>query len=136
MPGLTAVEASRRGRSDATPGIVDDPAQTTARDRPPEEAAEDTSFARGLRILLTIADRGEIRADDLSTLARHPDVDGLPLPADPDGVRLRRPPRRPATGSVRGCVIGSGPNVTSEELIRVSDPVLRILAEETGETAS
>ena len=40
---------------------------TTARDRPPEEAAEDTSFARGLRVLLTIADRGEIRADDLGT---------------------------------------------------------------------
>ena len=40
---------------------------TTARDRPPEEAAEDTSFARGLRVLLTIADRGEIRADELGT---------------------------------------------------------------------
>src|SRR6478736_454360 len=40
---------------------------STARDRPPEEAAEDTSFARGLRVLLTIADRGEIRADDLGT---------------------------------------------------------------------
>ena len=47
------------------------PIMTTARDRPPEEAAEDTSFARGLRVLLTIADRGEIRADELSVAARH-----------------------------------------------------------------
>ena len=38
----------------------------------PEEAAEDTSFARGLRVLLTIADRGEIRADELGTLLEMP----------------------------------------------------------------
>src|SRR4029078_8429671 len=38
----------------------------TARDRPPEEAAEDTSFARGLRLPLTIAGRGELRGDELS----------------------------------------------------------------------
>ena len=44
----------------------------TARDRPPEEAAEDTSFARGLRVFLTIADRGEIRADELGTLLDTP----------------------------------------------------------------
>src|SRR4029078_3733274 len=43
------------------------PPMTTARDRPPEEAAEDTSFERGLRILRPIADRGEIRADDLGS---------------------------------------------------------------------
>ena len=46
--------------------------RATARDRPPEEAAEDTSFARGLRLLLTIADRGEIRADELATLLDTP----------------------------------------------------------------
>ena len=40
---------------------------TTARDHPPEEAAEDTSFARGLRLLLTVADRGEVRADELGS---------------------------------------------------------------------
>ena len=44
----------------------------TARDRPPEEAQEDTSFARGLRLLLAIADRGEIRADELSGLLGSP----------------------------------------------------------------
>ena len=45
---------------------------TTALDRPPEEAAEDTSFARGLRVFLTIADRGDIRADELSVLLETP----------------------------------------------------------------
>src|SRR4029078_243296 len=47
-------------------------AMTTARDRPPEEASEDTSFARGLRVLLTVADRGELRADELSALLETP----------------------------------------------------------------
>jgi hypothetical protein len=45
---------------------------TTARDRPPEEAADDTSFARGMRLLLTVAERGEIRADELSSLLAMP----------------------------------------------------------------
>ena len=48
------------------------PEMTTARDRPPEEAQEDTSFARGLRLLLTVADRGEVRADELSALLDTP----------------------------------------------------------------
>ena len=39
------------------------------------------------------------------------------------------------TASDPGLLIGSGPNVTSEELIRAADPVLRALAIETGETA-
>ncbi|MBA2756647.1 MAG: helix-turn-helix domain-containing protein, partial [Chloroflexi bacterium] len=45
---------------------------TTARDRPPEEASDDSSLARGLRLLLTISDRGEIRADELSVLLETP----------------------------------------------------------------
>lgn len=106
----------------------------TARDRPPEEAGEDTSFARGLRVLLTIADRGEIRADELSALL------GSPVSTvyrylrtlsdfgfvDRHGSTYRLGPR---------LIIGSGANVTAEELIRTSDPILRLLAEETGETA-
>jgi DNA-binding IclR family transcriptional regulator len=106
----------------------------TARDRPPEEAGEDTSFARGLRVLLTIADRGEIRADELSALL------GSPVSTvyrylrtlsefgfvDRQGSSYRLGPR---------LIIGSGGSVTAEELIRTSDPVLRLLAEETGETA-
>ena len=45
---------------------------TSARDHPPQEAAEDTSFARGLRLLLTVADRGDVRADELSSLLAMP----------------------------------------------------------------
>jgi IclR family acetate operon transcriptional repressor len=108
--------------------------QTTARDHPPEEAGEDTSFARGLRILLTIADRGEVRAEELSAL--------LETPASTVYRYLRtlmefgfvdRRDGRYLIGP--RLVIGSGSNVTSEQLIRVADPVLRHLATETGETA-
>ena len=107
---------------------------STAIDRPPEEAAEDTSFARGLRVFLTIADRGEIRADELSTLLETPlstvyrylrtlaefgfveRIEG--------GYRLG--PRLHLTG---------GASVSSEELIRHADPILRMLVAEAGETA-
>ena len=108
---------------------------TTARDRPPEEAAEDTSFARGLRLLLTVADRGEVRADELSSL--------LDMPVstvyrflrtlgefgfvDRHGGLFRLGPK---------LLIGTGANVSSERLIRHADPVLRRLVDETGETAA
>src|SRR5437667_1678979 len=108
--------------------------RATARDRPPEEASEDTSFARGLRVLLTIADRGEIRADELSVLLETPvstiyrylrTLAGFGF-VDRQGAGYRLGPR---------LIIGSGANVTAEELIRTADPVLRLLVEETGETA-
>jgi DNA-binding IclR family transcriptional regulator len=107
---------------------------TTARDRPPEEAQEDTSFARGLRVLLTVADRGEIRADELSALLETPlstIYRYLRTLADfgfveRQGAGYRLGPR---------LIIGSGANVTTEELIRTADPVLHLLVEETGETA-
>lgn len=108
--------------------------RTTARDHPPEEAVEDTSFARGLRILLTIADRGEVKAEDLSTWLETPSstvyrylrtLMEFGFVDRRDGRYLLGP----------RLVIGSGPIVTSEILIRVSDPVLRNLASETGETA-
>ncbi|HLO35122.1 MAG TPA: IclR family transcriptional regulator [Candidatus Deferrimicrobium sp.] len=107
---------------------------STARDRPPEEAHEDTSFARGLRVLLTIADRGEIRADELSALLETPvstiyrylrTLSDFGF-VDRQGAGYRLGPR---------LIIGSGTNVTAEELIRTADPILRLLAEETGETA-
>jgi DNA-binding IclR family transcriptional regulator len=107
---------------------------TTARDRPPEEAQEDTSLARGLRVLLTIADRGEIRADELSVLLDTPistiyrylrTLSGFGF-VDHHGAGYRLGPR---------LIIGQGPNVTAEELRRISEPVLRLLADETGETA-
>jgi IclR family acetate operon transcriptional repressor len=108
---------------------------TTARDRPPEEAAEDTSFARGLRLLLMVADRGEVRADELSSL--------LDMPVstvyrylrtlgdfgfvDRHGGVFRLGPK---------LLIGTGANVSSERLIRHADPLLRMLVAETGETAA
>ena len=107
---------------------------STARDRPPEEAAEDTSFARGLRVFLTIADRGEIRADELGVLLETPlstvyrylrtlTEFGF-VERTEAGYRLG--PRLHLTG---------GTTVSSEELIRHADPVLRMLVDEAGETA-
>ena len=108
---------------------------TTARDRPPEEAAEDTSFARGLRLLLTVADRGEVRADELSSLLEMPVSTvyrylrtlGEFGFVDRHGGQFRLGPK---------LLIGTGANVSSERLIRHADPVLRMLAEATGETAA
>lgn len=108
---------------------------TTALDRPPEEAAEDTSFARGLRVFLTIADRGEIRADELSTL--------LETPLSTIYRYLRTLTEfgfveRQGTGYRLGSrlhVLGAGEAVSAEELIRAADPVLIELVESTGETA-
>jgi DNA-binding IclR family transcriptional regulator len=106
----------------------------TARDRPPEEAAEDTSFARGLRVFLTIADRGEIRADELGTLLDTPlstiyrylrTLTEFGFVDRHDGG-YRLGPR---------LLIGGGATVSSEELIRRADPVLAMLVDETGETA-
>ena len=108
---------------------------TTALDRPPEEAGEDTSFARGLRVFLTIADRGEIRADELSTLLETPlstiyrylrtlTEFGF-VERQEGGYRL----------GARLHVIGAGPIVTAEELIRAAEPVLADLAVSTRETA-
>ena len=107
---------------------------TTARDRPPEEAAEDTSFARGLRLLLTVADRGEVRADELgttldmplSTVYRYLRTLGDFGFVDRNGGLFRIGPK---------LLIGTGANVSSERLIRHADAALRMLAEETGETA-
>ena len=110
------------------------PPTITARDRPPEEAAEDTSFARGLRLLLMVSDRGEIRADELSTLLE------MPISTvyrylrtlaefgfiDRHGGQFRLGPK---------LHIGTGANVSTEQLIRHADAPLRMLVHETGETA-
>lgn len=106
----------------------------TARDRPPEEAAIDTSFARGLRLLLAVADRGEARADELAT--------ALEMPVSTVYRYLRtlaefgfvdRRDGRFLLG--QRLLIGSGSTVTSERLRRHAGPILRELAERTGETA-
>src|ERR687898_3462227 len=97
---------------------------TTARDRPPEEAAEDTSFARGLRLLLTVADRGEIRADELSA--------SLDMPLSTVYRYLRTLGDFGYVDSTGGSfpvgpqlLIGTGANVSSERLIRHADAALR-----------
>jgi DNA-binding IclR family transcriptional regulator len=110
------------------------PPPSTARDRPPEEAAEDTSFARGLRLLLMVADRREIRADELSSLLEMPISTvyrylrtlGEFGFVDRHGGQFRLGPK---------LHIGTGANVSSERLIRHADAALRMLADETGETA-
>ena len=106
----------------------------TARDRPPEEAAEDTSFARGLRLLLTVADRGHVRADELSTV--------LEMPASSVYRYLRTlqefgflDRRDGAYQLGPRLLIGTGSNVSSQLLIRVAEPILQTLVDETGETA-
>ena len=107
---------------------------TTARDRPPEEAAEDTSFAKGLRLLLTVADRGDVRADELgslldmplSTVYRYLRTLGDFGFVDRHGGQFRLGPK---------LLIGTGANVSSERLIRHADAPLRMLVHETGETA-
>jgi DNA-binding IclR family transcriptional regulator len=107
---------------------------STARDRPPEEAAEDTSFARGLRVFLTIADRGEIRADELGTL--------LETPLSTVYRYLRTLTEFGFVERMEGGYrlgprlhLAGGATVSSEELIRHADPVLRMLVAEAGETA-
>lgn len=107
---------------------------TTARDRPPEEAAEDTSFARGLRLLLTVADRGEVRADELgslldmpiSTVYRYLRTLGEFGFVDRRGGMFRLGPK---------LLIGTGATVSAERLIRQADAALRMLVAETGETS-
>ena len=108
---------------------------TTALDRPPEEAAEDTSFARGLRVFLTVADRGEIRADELSILLETPlSTIYRYLRTLTEFGFVERHEGGYRLGS-RLHVLGAGPTVTAEELIRAADPILAGLAETTGETA-
>ena len=129
-PGATiaVLPVSRYVRTPSVPVVV------TARDRPPEEAAEDSSFARGLRLLLTVADRGEVRADELSSLLdmpvstvyRYLRTLGEFGFVDRHGGIFRVGPK---------LLIGTGANVSSERLIRHADPVLRALVQETGETA-
>ncbi|MFP5341702.1 MAG: IclR family transcriptional regulator [Candidatus Limnocylindria bacterium] len=107
---------------------------STALDRPPEEAGEDSSFARGLRVLLTVADRGEIRADELSAL--------LDTPISTIYRYLRTLTEfgfteRHGAGYRLGArlVIESGETVTAAALIQAAGPVLDDLARRTGETA-
>ena len=106
----------------------------TARDRPPEEAPEDTSFARGLRVFLAIADRGLVRADELASL--------LETPLSTVYRYLRTLTEFGFVDRHEGAyrlgprlLVGGGSTVSTEELIRSADPILAMLAAESGETA-
>lgn len=107
--------------------------RTTARDRPPEEASIDTSFARGLRLLLAVADRGEARADELAT--------ALEMPVSTVYRYLRTLAEFGFVDRRDGrfllgprLLISSGSVVTSERLRRRAGPILEDLVARTGET--
>jgi DNA-binding IclR family transcriptional regulator len=116
--------------------VIDRQAErVTAIDRPPEEAAEDTSFARGLKVLLAVADRGDVRADELSVV--------LEIPVSTVYRFLRTLNafgfvERHGTGYRLGprVTISSSMLVTAETLLRAAGPVLERLADESGETAA
>jgi DNA-binding IclR family transcriptional regulator len=106
----------------------------TARELPPEEVAEDTSFARGLRLLLAVADRGDVRADELASV--------LDMPISSVYRYLRTLAEFGFVDRHQGVYrlgaqlfIGTGSRVTSQRLIAVADPVLNMLVDETGESA-
>ena len=98
----------------------------------PEEATEDSSFARGLRVLLVVSDRGVVRADELAVALETPVSTvyrylrtlvefGF---VERNGSEYRLGPR---------LVIG-GPQVTSALLVRIAQPALRSLAVALDET--
>lgn len=95
---------------------------------------DDTSFARGLRLLISIADLGSVRAGDLAHLLDMPissvyrylrTLCNFNLINGHDGVYK-------LDVSVK---IHPDSRVGNETLFRLSDPVLRALVHQTGETA-
>lgn len=99
-----------------------------ARDRPPA-----SSFERGLRVLIAICDRDQVRVEDL--------VSQLGLPAS-TVYRYLRPLRelglvRESDGYYRvgSRLAGDGHGVSNETLALLARPILAELARETGETA-
>lgn len=84
--------------------------------------------------MLVVADRGAIRADELATLLDMPQSTAYRYLrtltefgfVDRQDGQYRLGPK---------LVIGSGSHVTSDLLIRLSEPVLRVLVETQGETA-
>jgi DNA-binding IclR family transcriptional regulator len=86
-------------------------------------------------VFLTVADRGDIRADELSVLLETPlSTIYRYLRTLTEFGFVERQEAGYRLGS-RLHVIGAGPAVTAEELIRVADPLLAGLAEGTSETA-
>jgi DNA-binding IclR family transcriptional regulator len=94
----------------------------------------DTSFARGLRLLLVVADRGEVRADELATALAMPvsTVYRYLRTLAEFGLLDRKQGRYRLDARLH---IETGPVVTSERLARASGPVLSDVARWSGETA-
>jgi DNA-binding IclR family transcriptional regulator len=97
-------------------------------------ARDDTSFARGLRLLLSIADLGSVRAEDLAHL--------LDMPLSSVYRYLRTLCNFDLINRYDGVYklgvsvkIHPDSGVSNETLSRLSDPVLRALVDQTGETA-
>ena len=108
---------------------------TTARDRPPEEAAEDTSFARGPA---PPADRRGSRRGPGRRAERAPWTCRSRPSTATCGRSATSGSSIATAASFRlgpKLLIGTGANVSSERLIRHADAALRMLVHETGETA-
>jgi DNA-binding IclR family transcriptional regulator len=98
------------------------------------EIQDDTSLARGLRLLLSVADHGTVRADALAEL--------LNIPVSTVYRYLRTLynfgfiDRHNGLYKLSSLVtVLPGASVSSESLVRCSDPILRSIVEQTGETA-
>ncbi|MFM2106382.1 MAG: hypothetical protein RL338_1414 [Chloroflexota bacterium] len=102
--------------------------------RPEDEPGDDSSFARGLRVLLAVASRPGVRADELaaglgapvSTVYRYLRTLGEAGFVERRGGVYHLGPR---------IVIGDDANVTSALLVAAAGPVLASLAVRSGETA-
>lgn len=102
--------------------------------RPDDDAGDDSSFARGLRVLLAVAARPGVRADELAA--------GLGAPVS-TVYRYLRTLAEAGFVERRGgayhlgprIVIGGDANVTSALLVAAAGPVLASLADRAGETA-
>lgn len=102
--------------------------------RPDDEAGDDSSFARGLRVLLAVAARPGVRADELAA--------GLGAPVS-TVYRYLRTLAEVGFVERRGgayhlgprILVGGDANVTSALLVAAAGPVLASIAVRAGETA-
>lgn len=100
----------------------------------PRDDGDDSSFARGLRLLRSVAERPGARADELAAQL------GMPVSTVYRYLRTLTDTgfveRRGGTYHLDPSIlIGGGANVTSALLVAAAGPVLASLAERAGETA-
>lgn len=100
---------------------------------PPRTEADDSSFARGLRLLRAVAERPGIRVEELAA--------ALEMPVSTVYRYLRTlaeggfVERRDGTYHLDPSVLIGGASVTSALLVAAAGPVLASLADRAGETA-